>query len=183
MIGPVILFAPLEVDEEDMADSYLDIKRYIGALLNTSGVVSLGVNDKDTVKFASTGAAIAEGSALSVHDESDSDYQNLSGFDAMAVIVLNGNDTGGATRHVKIWSAPTTDSITAATLVFETGDSDNNYFDANLDRLTTPPCRIQDNHFIVVENIDDSRAGTNNVNVIGVVETSEASTVIVERGE
>jgi len=179
---PWILFAPAIVEDEDMSDNYIELERYVGSQQTAKGSVSLGVNDEDTVVRVYTGADIAEGGVLSVHKEDNTDYQNTSGFNAFAVIVLDGRDSGIATRHVKIYSAPTTDSISGATLVFETGQVDNDNFDAGGDYVTTPPLKIQDNHYIVVENVDDSRAGTNNVRTLGVTVVPQSTSLIVERG-
>lgn len=181
MLIPVATFL-MDLDEDDMADSYLEFPKYIGQQANTAGTVSVGVQDGDTVRLTATSATIAEGSALSVHGEDDTDYQNTSGFNAIAVIIMNCDNTGAAQRHVKIYSAPTTDSTSSATLLFEIGKADNSVFNANNDSYTTPPLKIQNNHFIVVENVDDSRAGTNNVDIVGSTSSGNlASTTIIER--
>jgi len=121
-----------EEDGEDMADSYISVLRYTGNNgTASSGEVSVGVNDEDTVIVIDDGAAITETVSQSAHDDSGGDYQNTSGFNAFAVIVLSANDSGTATRHVKIWDAPTTNSTSSATLRWEYGAQDTaGHFDA-----------------------------------------------------
>ena len=176
---PTILFQVGEI-VDDMADNYITTDRYIGDASIVIGKVDVGVQDGDTVRKFFSGATITEGNALSVHGEDDADYKNTSGFDAIAVIVLIALSGGAATRHVKIYSAPTTDSTAGATLVWETGQTDSPYFDASLDRLTSAPVKIQDDHFIVIENVDDARAGANDVKNFG-VEPSTSGGFVVER--
>jgi len=168
-------------DDDDLPDNFITVERYIGTDSSTSvGEFGLGVNDEDSVVYLYAGAVITEGGKLSVHKDDDTDYQNTSGFDAMAIVIIQALDTGAATRHVKLWSAPTTNSTTSATLLVEYGGTDSTHFDASNDLLTMPPVKIQNNHYLVVENVDDSRAGTNNVGVIGI--QSGKIGFVVERG-
>lgn len=166
---------------DEMADNYLPVQRYTGTGSTVQDDLSLGVNDEDTVKYLSDSAEITEGSTISVHDDDDTNYQNNSGNDAIVVLRLQNVQVGASTRHVKIYSHSVVD-IAGGTLVFEIGQTDSVFFDANGDNLTTPPMRIQNGHFINVENVDDSRTGTNNLRVIGQANGNSIQSVVVERG-
>jgi len=179
---PWIAFIPEEFVEDDLPDNFMTVPRFWGAGTSSNGEVGAGVNDVDTVRFFFNSVEIAEGTVLSAHGEDNADYKNISGKNAIAVIILEGRNSGAATRHIKIYSGPTTDSITGATKVFETGQTDGGYFDAANDLLTLPPVKIQNNHFIIVENVDDSRAGTNAVGLIGTNSLNTVTSFVVERG-
>jgi len=171
MVFPWIPF-PSEPETDDMADHYYPFGLYAGTL-TSSGTGLLGVNDEDTVNILGFGV-IAEGGINSLHLQDDStDYQNTSGAVAYAVIIVRGDGTGTQARHIKIYSAPTTNSKVGATELF---DYDGPDFDANNQLITTPILEIQNNHYIVVENIDESRAGTNSIDFV------LRNSLVVERG-
>ena len=166
-----------------MADSYYSVARYVGATGTKEGEVSVGVNDEDTFKHFYESANIAEGGILSVHGDDNADYQNNTSFDAIAVLTLQGVGTGGATRHVKIWSGTVTDSLSGSTtLLWEFGQVDSTFFDASSDSLTTPPMKIAAGRYLIVENVDDSRAGDNSVKVLGLNNDPSLKSFVVERG-
>ena len=168
---------------DDLPDNFISIERFVGSLNISRGDVSIGVNDEDTVKYLHGNIAQAEGDILSVHDDDNTDYKNTTGFDAITVLTINVINTGVATRHIKVYSGPTTDSTSGATLVWEVGQVDNDFYDGDGDAITTPPLKIQNNHFIIVENVDDSRAGTNNFQVTGTIVTGvSVNSIVVERG-
>lgn len=176
---PLLVARIVQADDGDgLADNYQSLPKFTGTGTNISGDVNVGIENGDTVKGFFSSVDITEGTALSVHDESDTDYQNTSGADATTVLILLATNTGAATRHVRVYSSPTTDTIAGGTLVWETGQSDSTFFDAASDQLTSPPMQIQNNHFIVVNNVDDSRAGTNNVQVLGL--NSNIAAFVVE---
>ena len=182
---PIVIFPSIIPTSGDgLADSYFSLSRYIGSTsASIEGTVEVGVNDIDTVRLLDQSADITEGSVLSVHGDDGANYQNNSGFDAMAVLTLIALSSGTATRHVKIFSHSVADTA-AGTLVWEMGQQDNVFFDAANDLFTTPPLRIQTGHFINIQNVDDARAGTNNVNIDAqsVVTTSVVRNIVVERG-
>jgi len=183
MTGPWIGFFPLVIVEDDLPDSFISTARFIGFGTGTSGEVSIGVNDEDTVIFPPNTSDQTEGTLDSVNDDDGTVYKNTSGFNAIATILIKATNTGAASRHIKVYSAPTEDSSSGATLVWEYDEQDGINFDADGDLITTPPIKIQNNHFIVVENVDDSRAGTNNLRIMGRnVDPTGATTIIVERG-
>lgn len=143
---------------------------------STSASIGIGVNDEDTVKILIHSAVITEGSALSIHLEDDStSYQNTSGADAAAVIIISAVTSGAQTRHIKVWSGPTENSTTSATLEFEIGSAAGFWLNAAGESVTVGPIIIQNNHYITLENVDDSRAGTNNISVT-------LGAFVVERG-
>lgn len=155
-----------------MSDHYMEVPLYVGGT-TTAGQVHLGVQDGDTVKYLIHSADIAEAGVKSLHLPDDSTaYQNTSGFDAQVIILIRGRDTGTQARHIKVYSAPTTDSTSSATEVF---DYDGTNFNASTSLLTTPPLKISNNHYIVIENVDESRVGNNDVDV------GLFGTIVVER--
>jgi hypothetical protein len=83
---------------------------------------------------------------------------------------------------VKIYSGPTTDSTTSATLLWEIGHTDDVFFDSSNDLLMTSPLTIQFNHYLIVENVDDSRAELNDVTVYGLALSTCVHNMVVERG-
>ena len=107
-----------------------------------------------------------EGDIMSVHTEDDStSYQNTSGNPAYATVTIVNAPTGVATRHVRIWSSPNDDSIAGATLRYEVGSTDHIGFDEQGESLSFPDVKIENNHYLVVENVDDGRTGTNDFTV------------------
>ena len=139
-----------------------------------SGGIGLGVNDGDTVKTLIHGTGIVEGGIQSVHTRDDStSYQNLSGNTAIATLVLVGNDTGTEPRHIKLYSAPDDDSTASgAVLLYEADQA--SLLASSSDVFTTPPLPISNNHYLVIENVDESRGGTNNI-------TANFYSAVVER--
>lgn len=149
-----------------MADSYMSTIKYNGFDSDGSGEVLIGVQDGDTVlSLVDNASALTEGGVRSMHEEDDStDYQNTTGFNAICVLTFEASASGTEERHVRVYSGPTTNSTTGATLLWEFGtDGTSGIFDTSGQRVTTPPLKISNNHFIIVENVDDSRAGTNNI--------------------
>lgn len=113
-------------------------------------------------------ASITEGEVKSVHTADDSTaYQNTTGNTAYATLNLRTIDGGQSERHIKIWSGPTADSTTSATLLWEIGKlSTTEYLSqSDVDRITTRTLKIQNNHYLTIENVQESRAGTNNVTI------------------
>ena len=167
MIFPWIPFLK-EGEDDELPDHFITLPNYDGfsGTEKTSGGSSLGVNDADTVKALATNAGLAEGAVGSLHVEDNStSYQNTSGVTAYAIIIIQCEGAGTATRHVKIYSGPTENSTASATLLFEIGSVTTfGILNATGEKLTTPILKIQDNHFLTVENVDDSRAGANNIN-------------------
>lgn len=141
-----------------------------------SGGVSLGVADKDVLKILLHGTAITEGGIKSLHVRDNStSYQNTSGSDAVAVLNISANAAGTSARHVKIFSSPSDDSITSATLILDIDQS--GILDANGEILTVLCPNIQNNHYLVIQNVDESRAGDNSISV-----QPTSISYVVERG-
>jgi len=102
--------------------------------------------------------------------------KNTTGNDAFAVLIIIARTGGTEERHVKIYSGPTENSTSGATLLFEVGrDANSGILNAQGEQLTTPVLKIQNNHFLTVENVDDSRAGINDIRFSGI-------NWVVERG-
>ena len=109
---------------------------------------------------------LTEGVIASVHTENDStSYQNTTGNTAIASLVIGAISTGLESRHVKIWSSPNDNSSIGATLLFEIGTTSSFAFDNDGDEISLIDLKIQHNHYLVIENVDEGRAGTNNIAV------------------
>jgi len=156
-------------DTGDLPDHFVGLPYFDGrsATAFTSGGVQLGVNNEDTVKMIIHTAAIAEAGVNSIHEEDNAtSYQNTSGADAFAILILKCDNTGAIERHIKLHSSPNDNSTTSATLLFEVGaGTANSILDADNEELTVGPLRISNNHYLVIENVDDSRAGSNDIRV------------------
>jgi hypothetical protein len=169
-----------------MPNNWLTTTRYRGTSATAQGEVSVGVNDIDTPIFLGGTALLIEGAVLSVHTDADANYQNTSGFDAIAILTFVASQAGSATRHVRVYASDTVDTADG-TLLWEVGATDTEFFDGVQDLLTSPPLRIPDDKFITVVNVDDSRAGDNHLYVVGTLTVSHtnapaASSFVVERG-
>ena len=166
-----------------MADSYISVIRFVGSTTGVfSGEVSVGKNDIDSVKVLDGMGDMTEGTVLSVHDDAGAAYQNLSGFNAVAVLRIEARGSGFATRHVRVYSGPTTNDITGATLLWEVGQVDSAFFDLTANVITTSPLTISNNHYLIVENVDDSRTGTNDIRVSDQANNAQVTNFVVERG-
>ena len=150
---PWLGFFPLEVD--DLPDFWTLLGGIFTKVAETATLTQIPVILQ---------TLMTEGLVQSIHVEDNStSYQNTTGNDAFATVTLKAFSSGTATRHAKIWSSPNDNSITGATLLYEVGTVDvAGLFDTAGDELTFVDCKIADNHFLVIENVDDSRAGTNN---------------------
>lgn len=153
--------------EDDLPDHFHPVPFYpgTGASLTATGTgIQLGVNTDDTIKYLIHLSAIAEGAIAAVFEEDNTTiYQNNSGKTAIVSLVISATGSGTLERHPRVYSAPNSGNLTGALLRWEIGTTQTNILDADLELLTTPPLFINDNHFIVVENVDDSRAGINSI--------------------
>lgn len=183
MVLPTVLIPSILVEDGDgMADNYISISRFIGSTTTTAGEVNIGVQDGDTVTYLDGTATLTEGNVLSVHAQGGADYQNTSGFDAVAVVTLLAINAGTQRRHVKVYAHTLADTA-AGTLLWEVNNNDITFFDASGDFLTSPPLKIPTGNYINVENVDDSEAGLNDVKVGGAVGSSTIVSLVVERQE
>lgn len=131
-----------------MADSYISIPKFLGATV-PEGEQLLGVQDGDRVRALRHGT-ISNGQVFSVHiQDNATSYQNTSGFDAFAILVVEASGVA-QTRIINIYDSPTDNSTAGATLRF---DINQNFFDSTNEKLTTPPMKISNNNFCVVENV------------------------------
>jgi hypothetical protein len=118
-------------------------------------------------KFLVHTAEISEGDIQSLHTDDDSTaYQNTSGNAAFANIELTAANASGANRHIKIFSSPTIDSITGATELIEIGQSTAGLLENNGDTMVVKDLRIEPNHYLTIQHIDDSRTGDIRVRVV-----------------
>jgi len=155
MVFPVTLFFFLG---EDMPDFWVDYGGVFSKVAETAVITLVPViHITDLV----------EGDIKSVHTEDDStSYQNTTGNDAVVSFSIQASNAGGtATRHVKVYSSPNNDSTSGATLLFEYGTASSSFFDTAGDNIGLSNLRIQNNHFLVIENVDDSRAGPNHITI------------------
>jgi len=138
---------------DDMADNYYDFAVYLGGSA-IADQQKIGYSRDDKLVALVHATTFDDTVLKSLHLGDDStDYQNTTGKTVYVIVTVSVLSAGGD-RAYKIWSAPTTDSKTAATEVFDSDDIDTgaNGFDATGDKLTSFLVPIQDNHFIVIEN-------------------------------
>ena len=103
------------------------------------------------------------------------DYQNTSGKTAYVIITFSAG-VQTQKRLVRIFSAPTTNSITSATEVFDSQDVlGASSWNSNGNRLTSYVVPIQDNHFIVIQNYTGA-AGD-----IDIPATAGADAIVIEQ--
>ncbi len=134
---------------DDLPDHFEVIDRFVGGT-TADGQFFLGIKDGDSVKILVHTTDIQDTQLRSVHLSDDStSYQNNSGKDAFAIIKLTARDSGTGSRAFKIYSSPNDNSKTSATEVY---DFDGNTgFNNTSEDWTTPPLKIQNTHFCVVE--------------------------------
>ena len=152
-----------------LADHAIVIPYHDGRSTTTDGSpgVVIGINNTDSPpKSIRHGAVITEGSTKTIHLEDDSTaYQNTSGFTATAGIVLKAASSGTEERHVRIRASNTVDTADG-TILFEIGSTaGTGMLDANNKSLSIGPLFIPTGKYLTIENVDDSRAGANDVNV------------------
>lgn len=163
MIPLTISVSTIPPSGDGMADNYYPVAKFSGVGSTQGDDVLLGLNDGDTLKTILHITLITDTQTLSVHEDDDAtSYQNTSGFDAMAVLVLNAQGSDGATvRNFKLYSSPNNNSTTSATLVYDFSTfSPAGVFDATNDIYTTPPVKIENNHYVVIENLSGSANST-----------------------
>lgn len=150
---------------DEMADNYIKFDVYVG----TTAVIrsdDIGYNRGETVTKLVHNTGFDDTVARSLHLVDDSTaYQNNSGQTAYAIVTVSAVTDSAADRAFKIYSAPTTDSVAAATEVFDSTDLLNasTAFDNPNDRATSWQVPIQDTHYIVIENT--SGASSRNINI------------------
>ena len=161
------------------------VKAYSNRIgLNTpSRTDRIGYNRDETVTSLVYNTAIDDAGIQSLHLLNDStDYQNTSGKTAYAVITVN-SQTGVTPKKFKIYSAPTINSKSGATLVFDSTTlmQGTTSMNANGEKLTTWLLPIQNNHFIVLENT----TGTSSqfINVILSTATDDIFALVIEQAQ
>lgn len=143
---------------DGLADNYLT---YIRFVKSTSVAVQvqrdqIGYNRDDVVVLLQHNASILlnETKSLFLGGFTSTAYQNTSGNTAF--VIVSGNIAGtGVNARFKLYSAPTTDSKAGATEVFDSDDIVSSW-NAVSSRTTSFLVPIQDNHFIVFENLSVS---------------------------
>lgn len=153
---PVVI--TVSVFEDDLPDHWINMGGVFTAVASTATIES---------KILMHNTELSEGDVKSIHmDDDTTAYQNTTGNAAFATLRITATGSGSSTRHIRIYSAPTSDSTSSATLLFEFGTGDTNAFDSSGNTMTVSGLKIQNNHYLVLENVDDSRAGTNDVFVV-----------------
>jgi hypothetical protein len=105
-----------------------------------------------TLKTLTHGSLFDDTVTKSLHLSDDStDYQNTSGKVAYAMVTITSDGDSGA-RSAKIYSAPTTDSKTAATEVWDSLNFTAATAWGPSELITSWLVPIQNNHYIVIEN-------------------------------
>jgi len=157
---PIHWFSGIAGRRDDLPDHFEEIVKFEGSAVQ-AGVMLLGVNDGDTVLVLRHTADITDTQLRSIHETNDStSYQNTSGKDAFVILVVVARGAGSATRAFKIYSSPNDNSKTSATEVYEF-PSGAAGMTVSLNQFTTPPLKIQNNHFCVIEN--NSGDGTSDI--------------------
>jgi len=155
--------------EDDDLASLITLPYYegTGAAATTEASVSLKVPDDGRIIPILHETDITEGTAVSLHMDDDStSYQNISGKKAGAILTISCRGAGVLSRHFKLYSAPTDNSTAAATEIFDYDGDGKVGMDAAGEHLTVLiPESIQNNHYLVLENVDESRAGVNDIHV------------------
>lgn len=161
MPGVVIKVSILPESGDGMADSYFPITNFNGQSSTTIDFIQLGVNDGDTMRTLIHSTDITDTQLRSIHSDDDStSYQNGSGFNAIAVLVLGARGAATVIRNFKLWSSPNDNSKTSATLVYDFSTSTvGTVFDSSADSFTCPPVKVQNSHYLVLENLSGSATG------------------------
>jgi len=142
---------PPAIVVDDLPDHFEQMSKLVGGT-SSSNLFFLGIKDGDSVKLLVHTTDITDAQLRSVHLSDDvTSYQNLSGKDAFVILLLVARNTSTGPRPFKIYSSPNDNSKTGATEVY---DFDGNTgFNNTGEGWTTPPLKIQNNHFCVVENL------------------------------
>ena len=149
---------------DNLADNYILFSMYIGST-SSSRNDQIGYNRGETVKKLVFNTNFDDTVTNSLHLADDStDYQNTSGKTAYAIVTVNAAVNSGD-RAFKIWSAPTTNSKTAAIEVYDSADwaHTSTGFDGSSDKFSSVLVPITVNHFVVIENT--SGTSSRNINV------------------
>ena len=157
----------IEVEDDDVS-SLITLPYYNGGtvVVNTGSSVSLKVPDDSTPKAILHTTEITEGSAVSLHTDDDStSYQNSATGKAGAIFIIECRGTGTEPRHIKVYSSPTDNSATGTVVFDYDGDGKGNFNSSTEELTVLIPNSIAANHYIVIENVDESRAGVNNIRV------------------
>lgn len=153
--------APVVPPEGDgMADFYLNFPHFYTN--NTITVVDrddIGYNKGDKLIYVQR--FIASSGIFSLEKVGGTvDYQNLTGADVYVILTVEAGNPNESAAF-RVYSAPTTNSVSGATEVFDSADHAGNFGDGG-DQLTTNIFIISNNHFIVLENLATTRGITVN---------------------
>lgn len=149
--GMTIVSAVVPDTGDDMADNYYPFPIFVGGTQSVE-VNRIGYARNDTLKRVVHSGDIDDGDTLSLHLPDDTTaYQNNSGKIAYAIVTFIAASLSGA-RSIKIYSAPTSDSVTGATEVWNSDDHTVNSWSATNSLFTSVLVEIQDSHYIVIEN-------------------------------
>ena len=151
---------------DDLADNYYLFKHWLEATNsdNFNQFERIGYNRDDNLVVLQHPTDILPATPRSLHSgSSTTSYQNTTGRTVYAIVTVTAGNPNTNPRW-KLFSAPTNDSIAAATEVFDSDNIINILSTIFSDRLTSLLVPIQDNHFIVLQNLDSNVAGIITVN-------------------
>ena len=132
----------------------------------------IGLNDADTRILLVNETVLSQNVPKSILLSDDSTvYQNTTGQDAFASIIVEMSGADGASAAWEAYSAPTSNSIAGATKVFENLGGMSGVLDANGQTQTATPLKISNGHFIVI-----------NLSTTNHAIFSPAGSFVVERG-
>jgi len=140
---------------DEMSDYYILTSIYDGVSSTVKRTDRFGFNRGEVIKRLTHTALIDDTESQSLHLVDDStSYKNVSGSIAYAVVTVKVSGTPAPKRKFKIYSSPT-DNTPAGAPIF---DSENfvlasNDFDNAGDKSTAYLLPIQDDHFIILENL------------------------------
>lgn len=136
---------------DGLAENYFAFPVFDGGTSKTNDNL-IGYALTDTIVPLRHGADMDDTVIKSLHTSDDStDYKNTTGKVAQVIITVQAR-LDASLRNFKIYSAPTTDSVTGAILVFDTAVSDFNTLGTANTKLTINMVDIQNNHFVVIQN-------------------------------
>jgi len=150
---PEILFT-VGVVGDGLSDTYLDWLSFMGGNPGLTYNTQVGYNKGDNLVPLVHNTKFDNGVVVSLHELDDStNYKNTTGKTVYVIINIIAIDDAG-TRACKVYSGPTADSKTGATLLFDSTKyiPDDAIWNASQEKITTFVLAIQNNHFVNIEN-------------------------------
>jgi hypothetical protein len=134
---------------DDMADNYVELAKSNGTF---SSLLRIGYSKTEKITQILYTDNIFQGEIKSMHfNDNSTSYRNLSGTNARFYLTVRAIVIADP-RIIKIYSSPTDDSISGATLLQTLDDSTGYDFNAINDTVSSDELIVQNNHYIVLEN-------------------------------